>query len=58
MVAVAGGLLACVDVSSRVTGIVGRDCYPCLPSTFVYLAWQMTDVKKPPIEAAYVERVA
>ena len=54
----AGGLLACVDVSSRVTGIVGRDCYPCLPSTFVYLAWQMTDVKKPPIEAAYVERVA
>ena len=31
----AGLLLACVIVLGRVTGIVVRDCYPCLPSTFV-----------------------
>ena len=32
----AGGVLACVIVLGRVTGIVDRDCYPCRPSTFVH----------------------
>ena len=36
MAAVTGSLLACVIVAGRVTGIVVRDCYPCLPSTLVY----------------------
>ena len=42
----AGRLLACAGVSSRVTGIVGRDCYPYRPVPLVYFGMAKVRRKK------------
>ena len=46
----AGAVLACVIVSSRWTGIVDRDCYPCLPSTIAHLSVPNDRRKKTPVK--------
>ena len=45
----AGGVLACVIVSGRLTGIVDVTAtHADPPPPCVFLAWQMIGVKKPP----------